>query len=138
MEMLLDILLDAVLDTLYLIPFLLVTYIAMEWLEHGASRKFQEAIEEGGAVGPAIGAVLGVVPQCGFSAAASTFYAARVITLGTLIAVFLSTSDEMLPIFIAEAVPFETIAAILGVKILIGIVAGFAIDAVLRYHASCA
>lgn len=132
MEMLLDILLDAVLDTLYLIPFLLVTYIAMEWLEHGASRKFQEAIEKGGAVGPAIGAVLGVVPQCGFSAAASTFYAARVITLGTLIAVFLSTSDEMLPIFIAEAVPFETIAAILGVKILIGIVAGFAIDAVLR------
>lgn len=130
--MLLDILLDAVLDTLYLIPFLLVTYIAMEWLEHGASRKFQEAIEKGGAVGPAIGAVLGVVPQCGFSAAASTFYAARVITLGTLIAVFLSTSDEMLPIFIAEAVPFETIAAILGVKILIGIVAGFAIDAVLR------
>ncbi len=132
MEMLLDILLDAVLDTLYLIPFLLVTYIAMEWLEHGASRKFQEAIEKGGAVGPAIGAVLGVVPQCGFSAAASTFYAARVITLGTLIAVFLSTSDEMLPIFIAEAVPFETIAAILGVKILIGIVAGFAVDAVLR------
>lgn len=132
MEMLLDILLDAVLDTLYLIPFLLVTYIAMEWLEHGASRKFQEAIEKGGAVGPAIGAVLGVVPQCGFSAAASTFYAARVITLGTLIAVFLSTSDEMLPIFIAEAVPFETIATILGVKILIGIVAGFAIDAVLR------
>ena len=130
--MLLDILLDAVLDTLYLIPFLLVTYIAMEWLEHGASRKFQEAIEKGGAVGPAIGAVLGVVPQCGFSAAASTFYAARVITLGTLIAVFLSTSDEMLPIFIAEAVPFETIATILGVKILIGIVAGFAIDAVLR------
>ena len=131
MEMLLDILLDAALDTLYLIPFLLVTYIAMEWLEHGASRKFQEAIEKGGAVGPAIGAVLGVVPQCGFSAAASSFYAARVITLGTLIAVFLSTSDEMLPIFIAEAVPFETIAAILGVKILIGIVAGFAIDAVL-------
>ena len=132
MEMLLDILLDAALDTLYLIPFLLVTYIAMEWLEHGASRKFQEAIEKGGAVGPVIGAVLGVVPQCGFSAAASTFYAARVITLGTLIAVFLSTSDEMLPIFIAEAVPFEIIAAIRGVKILIGIVAGFAIDAVLR------
>ena len=132
MEMLLDILLDAALDTLYLIPFLLATYIAMEWLEHGASRKFQEAIEKGGAVGPAVGAVLGVVPQCGFSAAASTFYAARVITLGTLIAVFLSTSDEMLPIFIAEAVPFESIAAILGVKILIGIVAGFAIDAVLR------
>ena len=94
MEMLLDILLDAVFDTLYLIPFLLVTYIAMEWLEHGASRKFQEAIEEGGAVGPAIGAVLGVVPQCGFSAAASTFYAARVITLGTLIAVFLSLRNH--------------------------------------------
>lgn len=132
LDLVLDILLDAVKDTLYLIPFLLVTYIAMEWLEHGASRKFQEAIERGGAVGPAIGAVLGVVPQCGFSAAASTFYAARVITLGTLIAVFLSTSDEMLPIFIAEAVPAQTIAAILVAKIVIGLVAGFFIDAVMR------
>ncbi len=130
--MVFDIFGDALVDTLYLIPFLFVTYVAMEWLEHSASHRFQEAIERGGSAGPAIGAVLGVVPQCGFSAAASTFYAARVITLGTLIAVFLSTSDEMLPIFIAEAVPAETIAAILVAKVVLGMIAGFAIDAILR------
>jgi hypothetical protein len=128
----LDILVDAVKDTLYLIPFLFVTYVAMEWLEHSASDRFRSAIERGGVAGPAIGSVLGVVPQCGFSAAASTLYAARVITLGTLIAVFLSTSDEMLPIFIAESVPVPTILSILGVKIVLGMAAGFVVDAIMR------
>ena len=132
MSQVIDILTDAVIDTLYLIPFLFVTYVAMEWLEHSASHKFQEAIERGGVAGPIIGAVLGVVPQCGFSAAASTFYAARVITLGTLVAVFLSTSDEMLPIFIAEAVPAQTIIGILAAKIVLGMAVGFAVDAVLH------
>ena len=91
-------------DTLYLIPFLFVTYLAMEWLEHKTGGKTQEAIRHAGAAGPIVGAFLGVVPQCGFSAVAATLYAGRVITLGTLFAVFLSTSDEMLPIFLAEAV----------------------------------
>ena len=107
-------------DTLYLIPFLFVTYVAMEWLEHRTAGKTQEAIQHAGAAGPIVGSVLGVVPQCGFSAAAATLYAGRVITLGTLFAVFLSTSDEMLPIFIAEQVPADTIAKILGAKIVIG------------------
>ena len=88
----------SVADTLYLIPFLFVTYVAMEWLEHRTAGKTQEAIQHAGAAGPIVGSVLGVVPQCGFSAAAATLYAGRVITLGTLFAVFLSTSDEMLPI----------------------------------------
>lgn len=127
-----DALSDAVLDTLYLIPFLFVVYLAMEWLEHKAGKASQETIQRAGAAGPAIGALLGVVPQCGFSAAASTLYAGRVITLGTLIAVFLSTSDEMLPIFIAEQVSPVVIAEILGLKLLIGMVMGFVIDAILR------
>lgn len=122
----------SVTDTLYLIPFLFVTYAAMEWLEHRTAGKTQEAIQRAGAAGPIAGAVLGVVPQCGFSAAAATLYAGRVITLGTLFAVFLSTSDEMLPIFIAEQVPVGTIAKILGAKIVIGMVMGFIVDAVLR------
>ncbi|MBQ6585770.1 MAG: arsenic efflux protein, partial [Coriobacteriales bacterium] len=92
-----DVLQDAVLDTLYLIPFLFVTYLLMEWLEHRTGESTQRAMQRAGAAGPAIGAVLGVIPQCGFSTAASTLYAGRVVTLGTLIAVFLSTSDEMLP-----------------------------------------
>ena len=119
-------------DTLYLIPFLFVTYLAMEWLEHKAGDKAQAAIRRAGAAGPVLGAVLGVIPQCGFSAAASTLYAGRVITVGTLIAVLLSTSDEMIPIFLASQVPLSTMAAILGAKVAVGIVAGLALDGVLR------
>ena len=119
-------------DTLYLIPFLFVTYLAMEWLEHKAGEKAQGAIKRAGAAGPVLGAVLGVIPQCGFSAAASTLYAGRVITVGTLIAVLLSTSDEMIPIFLASQVPLSTMFAILGAKVVVGIVAGFALDGVLR------
>ncbi|NHM14302.1 putative manganese transporter [Xiamenia xianingshaonis] len=119
-------------DTLYLIPFLFVTYLAMEWLEHKTGSKTQEAVRRAGAAGPAVGALVGVVPQCGFSAVSATLWAGRVITLGTLFAVFLSTSDEMLPIFLAEQVPLPTILKILGVKLMIGMVMGFLIDAVVR------
>ena len=119
-------------DTLYLIPFLFVTYLAMEWLEHASGKRTQEAIQRAGAAGPLVGALLGVVPQCGFSAAAATLYAGRVVTLGTLFAVFLSTSDEMLPIFLAEQVPPLTILKIMGAKLVIGMVMGFVVDAVLR------
>ncbi len=128
----LDVLVDAAKDTLYLIPFLFVTYLAMEWLEHKAGDHAEEAVRRAGAAGPIVGALVGVVPQCGFSAAASTLWAGRVITLGTLFAVYLSTSDEMLPIFLAEAVSPLTIAKILGVKIIIGMVMGFVVDAGLR------
>ena len=122
----------SVADTLYLIPFLFVTYLAMEWLEHRTAGKTQEAVKRAGAAGPVVGALLGVVPQCGFSAAAATLYAGRVITLGTLFAVFLSTSDEMLPIFLAEGAPLQSIAAIMGTKVVIGMVMGFVVDAGLR------
>lgn len=132
MEIILHILEHSVVDTLRLVPFLFVTYLAMEALEHKAGDKAEAAIRKAGAAGPAIGAVLGVFPQCGFSAAAATLYAGRVITLGTLIAVFLSTSDEMLPIFIAEQVDPAVIFKILGAKFAIGLVMGFLIDGALR------
>lgn len=135
MELFLDILIDAVKDTLLVVPFLLVTYLAMEWLEHKTGDRAANAVARAGKAGPAVGALLGAVPQCGFSAMASTFYAGRVITLGTLFAVFLSTSDEMLPIFIAEQVPVATILAILAVKVVIGMICGFVIDFVLRRRA---
>ena len=122
----------SVADTLYLIPFLFATYLAMEWLEHKTGGKTQEAIRHAGAAGPIVGAFLGVVPQCGFSAVAATLYAGRVITLGTLFAVFLSTSDEMLPIFLAEQVAPMTILKIMGVKLMIGMVMGFVVDAAVR------
>jgi hypothetical protein len=132
MEIILDILIDAIVDTAKLVPFLFLTYLAMEALEHKAGDKGRAAIQKAGAAGPLAGSLLGVFPQCGFSAAAATLYAGRVITLGTLFAVFLSTSDEMLPIFIAEQVDFMVILKILGTKVLIGMIMGFAIDGVLR------
>ena len=132
MDILLDVLIDAAKDTLLVIPFLLVTYIIMEWIEHKTSDASKQAIRKAGSAGPIVGALLGVVPQCGFSAAAATFYAGRVITLGTLFAVFLSTSDEMLPIFIAEQVSIDTILSILGVKVIIGLVLGFLVDLGIR------
>jgi hypothetical protein len=125
----------SVVDTLYLIPFLFVTYLAMEWLEHKTGSKTQSTVARAGNAGPIVGALLGAIPQCGFSAMGATFYAGRVITLGTLFAVFLSTSDEMLPVFLAEQVPVLTIISILGAKIVIGMVMGLAIDAILRVAA---
>lgn len=122
----------AIADTLYLIPFLYITYLFMEWLEHKTGSKTQEAIKHAGAAGPIVGALLGVIPQCGFSAVSATMYAGRVITLGTMFAVFLSTSDEMLPVFIAQQVPVSTIATILGTKVVIGMLMGFTVDAVIR------
>ena len=122
----------SVADTLYLIPFLFVTYLVMEWLEHKTGGKAQAAVQRAGAAGPIVGAVVGVVPQCGFSAVAAPLWAGRVITLGTLFAVFLSTSDEMLPIFIAEQVPLIVILKILGAKIVVGMVMGFVVDAGMR------
>ena len=89
-----DVILDTLLDTVKLIPFLLVTYLAMEYLEHKTGQKAQGLVRKAGRLGPVIGGALGVVPQCGFSAAASGLYAGRVITLGTLLAIYLSTSDE--------------------------------------------
>lgn len=129
--MFLDALLDACLDTLKVFPFLLVTYLFMEWLEHGAGKKFERAIAKGGRVGPLVGALLGVIPQCGFSGAAATLYAGRVVTLGTLVAVFASTSDEMIPIMLSEAAPPALIAGILLVKVVTGIVCGLLLDFVL-------
>lgn len=127
-----DAILDSLIDTVKLIPFLLITYIIMEFIEHKTSHKTKDAIKKSGHFGPLIGGILGVVPQCGFSAAASSLYSARIITLGTLIAVFLSTSDEMLPILISEAVDVRIILSILGIKLVIAIIVGFIIDLFFR------
>lgn len=131
MEML-DVILDAVIDTVKLIPFLFLTYLAMEYLEHKTGSKAQRLVQRAGRFGPVIGGLLGVVPQCGFSAAASGLYTGRVITLGTLFAIYLSTSDEMLPILISEQAPIGLIGKILFAKAAIGIFAGTLIDFVLR------
>lgn len=112
-------------DAISLLPFLFVTYLAMELMEHYAGAKFQKAIQNSGKYGPFLGAVLGVMPQCGFSAAAASFFSARIVGVGTIIAVFLSTSDEMLPILLSASVPAGTIAKILLTKVAIACVSGY-------------
>lgn len=132
MELLPHLLEHAFEDTIYLVPFLLATYILLELLEHKAGNKAAVLVRKAGIAGPFVGSLLGAVPQCGFSAAGSALYASRAITLGTLFAVFLSTSDEMLPLFIAEQVDPLVMLSIIGTKIAIGMIMGFAIDGTLR------
>lgn len=127
----LEVLIDTLKDSIKLLPFLFMAYLVMEYVEHKTSDKTKAIIQKSGKFGPFLGSVLGIFPQCGFSAMAANLYAGRIITLGTLIAIFLSTSDEMLPILISEAVPVNVIFKILGVKLAIGMIAGFIIDFVL-------
>ena len=123
---------ETLIDTLKLIPFLFLAYLAMEYLEHRTGEKTQRLIRRAGRSGPILGGLLGIVPQCGFSAAASNLYAGRVISLGTLLAIYLSTSDEMLPILISEQAPVELILRILLAKAGIGMAAGLMVDLVMR------
>lgn len=132
MDLIFDVLADSVIDTLKLIPFLLVTYLAMEALEHFASNKVKEAVERAGTAGPVVGGLLGALPQCGFSAMAATLFSGRVVTAGTLVAVILSTSDEMIPVFVAHQEPASRMLAIIAIKVALGIVAGLLLDLVLR------
>lgn len=126
--MLFDICLDTVADSVKLLPFLFLTYLLMEWLEHRTGGSVQRKIQAAGKSGPVWGGLLGVIPQCGFSAAASSLYAGRVITVGTLLAVYLSTSDEMLPVLISESVPVGTIAKILFMKAAVAVISGLAVE----------
>ena len=128
----LDAIWDGTLDTLKLIPFLFITYLVMEWVEHRTSDHTKTAIRKAGRLGPLVGGILGVIPQCGFSAAAASLYAGKVITAGTLIAVFLSTSYEMLPILLSERAGIGFIAKVLIVKALYGVIAGFLVDFLFR------
>jgi len=128
-----EVVLHALLDTLKIVGFLFLTYLLMELIEHKAGARLKGFIGKAGKLGPALGASLGAVPQCGFSAAAANFYTGRVISLGTLVAVFLSTSDEMLPIMISGKISAGAIFAILGYKLFSGMLVGFIIDLVLRF-----
>lgn len=123
---------DALLDSVKLVPFLFLAYLGMEYLEHRTGAGIQRWIKNCDRGAPVVGGLLGVIPQCGFSAAASNLYAGNVITQGTLMAIYLSTSDEMLPILLSEGAPAASVAGILALKAGIGIAAGLAIDWGLR------
>lgn len=127
-----EVLLDTLLDAIKIIPFLFVTFLLMEYIEHGFTKKGKEKIKKAGNLGPFFGGLLGAVPQCGFSVMATNLYATRIVTLGTLISIYLSTSDEMLPILISQRCSFSVIIKILLIKVLIGMLAGFIIDFIIR------
>ena len=128
----LHVLVHTLIDTMKLLPFLFLAYLGIELIEQKAGDKTTKMIKKAGKFGPVLGSLLGVVPQCGFSAAASNLFAGKIITMGTLIAIFLSTSDEMLPILISEAVPAGTIIMILAIKVIIAIVVGMIVDLIFR------
>ena len=124
----LEVVKETLIDSLKLLPFLFIVYVIMELIEHKASSKTEKIIKKSGKFGPLLGGILGAFPQCGFSVMASNLYLARVITIGTLIAIFLSTSDEMLPVLLANGVGIDRIIKIVLIKIVIGITFGFIID----------
>ena len=128
----LDVILETFIDAIKLIPFLLIAFLLIEILEHKLTNKSQQIISKSGKFGPVIGSALGIVPQCGFSVMATNLYVTRIISLGTLIAIYLSTSDEMLPILLSENVELSVIFQILGIKFGIGMLYGFIIDFILR------
>lgn len=132
LDALLHALLHAVKDTLPLLPFLYLTYLLMELLEHRSGERVNALIRRSGRVGPLVGGLLGILPQCGFSAAAASLYAGRVVTLGTMLAVFLSTSDEMLPILLSKQLPLPSVLALVFTKAAIAIVIGFLVDLLWR------
>ena len=113
-----DCLMDGLMDTLKLLPYLLVTFLVLELLEHKLSKKHEKVLRKNKKFGPILGGLLGARPQCGFSAMASNLFSGRVITIGTLVAIFLSTSDEMLPIMLSEKTDMTLLFRIVGFKIL--------------------
>lgn len=129
----LDAIMDGLIDTLKLLPFLLVTFFLLEFIEHKLSKKNEKILSKNKKFGPILGGLLGAVPQCGFSSMAANLFSARVITMGTLVAVFLSTSDEMLPIMIGEHKNMNELLLIVGFKVLIGIIIGFVVDLIFKH-----
>lgn len=127
-----DVILDTLIDSLKMLPFLFVSYLIIEFIEHKSSKKIENILKKSGKFGPIAGGILGIFPQCGFSVTAATLYASRVITLGTLITVFLTTSDEAIPVLLGHPESMPIILKIIAFKFIIGICIGLLIDLIFR------
>lgn len=128
----LDVIIDTLIDSIKLLPFLFLSYIIIELIEHSSSDKMKNLLSKSGKFGSLIGSLLGIVPQCGFSVTASNLYAGRIISLGTLISVYLATSDEAIPIMLSHPETFPTLIKIIILKFILGFAIGAIIDFILR------
>lgn len=128
----LEVIQDTLLDTIKLLPFLFVAFLIIEFIEHKLSNKQENIISKSGKLGPIVGALLGAVPQCGFSVLATNLYVTRIISLGSLISIYLSTSDELIPLMISHNAPITKILSIVSIKVVIGMISGFLIDLLIR------
>lgn len=129
-----EVLEDVFHDAIPMLPFLFITYLLMEYLEHKGNDRLTKVLEQAKQLGPVIGAVFGVVPQCGFSVLASGLYMNGTITLGTLLAVFISTSDEAIPILVSQPDQFSTLISVIIVKLSIAIIVGYLIDFMVNHR----
>lgn len=120
------------LDSIKLLPFLFIAFFIIELIEHKLSDKSKKIISKSGKYGPILGSLLGLIPQCGFSVVATNLYITRILSLGTLISIYLSTSDEMLVILLSRNASISTILPLLGTKFIVGLIYGFIIDFLLR------
>jgi len=127
-----EVLLDSLIDTLKILPYLLITFLVLEFIEHKLSHKNQKILSKNKKYGPLVGGILGALPQCGFGSMAANLFSARVITMGTVIAIFLSTSDEMLPIMISEKADIKLVLGVILFKVVVGIIIGFIVDLIYR------
>ncbi len=127
-----DVIFDTFIDAVKLLPFLFIAFLIIELFEHKFSKKSKDIITKSGKFGPLFGSILGLFPQCGFSVLATNLYITRVVSLGTLISIYLTTSDEMLPVMLSEKVDTSIILKLLLVKFVVGLVCGFIIDIIFR------
>ena len=128
MDILLHTIEHAVGDCLKMLPFLFAAFLLIEALEHYSGEMTAKVMEKVGKAGPVVGAAAGCVPQCGFSVMAANLYAGGVISVGTLLAVFLSTSDEALLIILGNPGHIKEVAGLLAVKAIIAIAGGYVVD----------
>ena len=123
---------EVLIDSFKMIPLLLIIYIGIELIEYKYGNKIREIMQKSGAWGPLVGALLGSLPQCGISVVVAALYTQRLATIGTLLAVFLSTSDEAIPVILAQPSGVKTIVPLILIKIFIGLVGGYLVDFIFR------
>lgn len=127
-----DLLLDSFLDAAKLLPILFLIYLLIEYLEHENNNIIHALFAKTKRTGPILGGILGTIPQCGFSVIASELFSRRVITLGTLIAIFVATSDEAIPLMLTHPERARELLMLIGIKLIIAVLVGFLTDAVYK------